>query len=207
MQILSTVRQLFAPVTLRRTAAHIEESEGATARTIDFCVPTALAAILHRIATPDGAERFLAALNETRRHAPLLEEIAAVLSSRHSAAALVAVGQGSVERIFGTISGPVVAAIAEECQVAAAAAADVLALITVLMLHETGKQALREEWDSQKLLEALGKERRVAARALPAEVARYIELYEAEPVAVAPPVEVPQPAQKWLHALKHLVRA
>ena len=141
-------------------------------------LPAVLAAILHRINDPAGSDLFLKALADSHHHGHLLSDLPAILSSRHSASAMFALGERVTRGLLGDVAPLVANAIAEECSLQRESAWDLLRLTALVTLEQIGQQARREKLTQPQLLQALNRQRGVAARALPPEVAKHITLYE-----------------------------
>jgi hypothetical protein len=189
MELLPAVRNSFTSAAVTRAAAHLGEAEGPVRRGLDQAIPSVLAAILHCISDTAGANRFIQVLGDSHHHDHLLTDLPAILSSRHSATAMLALGERTTRSLFGTLAQPVAQAIAEECEIQMHSAWDLLRLTALVTLEHIGREARRSQFTQQQLLDALGKQRGVAARALPPEVAKHITLYENPEVPAEAPGE------------------
>lgn len=187
MELLPAVRNAFSYAAVARAASHLGEAEGPVRRGIDQAIPSVLAAILQRISDPAGSDLFVKALADSHHHGHLLCDLPAILSSRHSASAMFSLGERSTRALFGDVAQPVANAIAEECSLQRESAWDLLRLTALVTLEQISQQARREHLTQPQLIDALNKQRGVAARALPPEVAKHITFYEnPEPVPAQP---------------------
>ena len=186
MELLPAVRNSFSYAAVARAASHLGEAEGPVRRGLDQAIPSVLAAILQRISDPAGSDLFLKALTDSHHHGHLLCDLPAILSSRHSASAMLALGERSTRALFGDAAQPVANAIAEECGLQPESAWDLLRLTALVTLEQISQQARREQLTQPQLLQVLNRQRGVAARALPPEVAKHITLYENPEVGEAP---------------------
>lgn len=186
MDLLVAVRNSFTPAALQRAAAHFGEAEGGVSRAIDQAIPTVAAGVLQSIADPASAGRILRLIADSHHHGRVLSDMPAILSSRNAAAAILTIGDRTAGVLFGGLLGPLAQAIAEESEVSKDCAADVLRLTCLVSFEVIAREAAAAQLTREAAIEALSKQRRVVARALPPEVAKLIHLYDSPGVPDQP---------------------
>jgi len=201
MEILTAVRDWYTPAAVLRLASYRREQEACTRRGIDQSIPTVVAAIVKLIAKPVGAQAFLDTLADSHHHRSMLSELPAVLSSRHAALAMLALGEKCRAQLFGDLERPVAQAIAQESALSLESALDILSLTTLLTLEVVGQDSSHRGLMAVEILEEVSRLRPQAARALPVEVAKHIELY-ADPASTgAATPQGPRVRLPWLAKL------
>lgn len=209
MEILALVRNSFSPSAIRRTASFLGEEEAKVRRGLQETIPAVLAQLINRTTvggspSATGAAFLTRLLARGSHDGNLLDEIGNILSNPRSAQAVVSLGERAAEGIFGTLSEPVRKAIAEDCGMSADSTAHLLSLTSLVSLEVLANQVAVKQLPAQAVMEELHAQRRTVARALPAEVARFIEFYEKAALEQTV-VIVETPVQRWKLRLLRLL--
>ncbi len=200
MEILALVRNSFSPAAVRRTASFLGEEEAKVRRGLQESIPAVLACLIIRTGNeapaPEGATFLSRLLARGSHDGNLLGEIANILSNPRSAQAVVSLGERAVDGIFGSLSEPVRKAIAEDCGMSLDSTAHLMSLTALVSLEMLAHQSSTRQLQVTDVIAQLHDQRRTIARALPAEVARFIEFYEKPAVEQTVTVEE-TPVRRW----------
>ncbi|MBI3721864.1 MAG: DUF937 domain-containing protein [Fimbriimonas ginsengisoli] len=183
MEILALVRNAFPTAAVRRTATFLGEEEAKVRRGLQEAVPAVLAALINRtssegVITEAGPAFVKRLLTRGSHDGGLLTEIANILSNVRSAQAIVSLGERAVEGIFASDADAVRKAVAEDCGMSSDSTAHLMSLTALVTLEVLAHETAVRQLTPETLLAQLHAQRRTIARALPAEVARFVEFYE-----------------------------
>lgn len=178
MNLLTAIADTLSPRVVYRASMLLREHERNTWMAIEQFIPTVLAAAIQYTHTEDGAADFLAMLDSGHLEGKIINELEGLLSNRIAAFAMLNIGERAAAKLMGDQMEPVILAVAGEIQIDESATREILALTTVVFLELLGRERAAKRLISYDPIVLLHHHRRKTARALPAEVARYIELYE-----------------------------
>jgi hypothetical protein len=178
MNLMTAIADTLSPRVVYRASILLREHERNTWMAIEQFIPTVLAAAIQFTHTEEGAAEFLNMLDSGHLEGKILNELEGLLSNRIAAFAMLSIGERAAAKLIGDPMDAVVGAVASELQIDESAARETLALTTVVFLELLGRERAAKRLISYDPIVLLHHHRRKTARALPAEVARYIELYE-----------------------------
>ncbi|MBS1823881.1 MAG: DUF937 domain-containing protein [Acidobacteria bacterium] len=178
MNLLTAIADTLSPRVVYRASMLLREHERNTWMAIEQFIPTVLAAAIQFTHTEEGAAAFLAMLDSGHLEGKIISELEGLLSNRIAAFAMLNIGERAAAKLMGDQMEPVILAVAGEIQIDESATREILALTTVVFLELLGRERAAKRLISYDPIVLLHHHRRKTARALPAEVARYIELYE-----------------------------
>lgn len=178
MNLLTAIADTLSPRVVYRASILLREHERNTWMAIEQFIPTVLAAAIQYTHTEDGAADFLALLDSGHLEGKIINELEGLLSNRIAAFAMLNIGERAASKLIGDPVDAVVNAVAGEIQLDESAAREVLALTTVVFLELLGRERAAKRLIAYDPIVLLHHHRRKTSRALPAEVARYIDLYD-----------------------------
>lgn len=178
MNLLNAIANTLSPGVVYRASLLLREHERNTWMAIEQFIPTVLAAAINFTHTEEGAAEFLGMLDSGHLEGRILNELESLLSNRIAAFAMLSIGERSAAMLIGEPMEAVVNAVASEIEMDEDAARELLALTTVVFLELLGRERAAKRLISYDPIVLLHYHRKKTARALPAEVARYIEMYE-----------------------------
>ncbi|MBL8179822.1 MAG: DUF937 domain-containing protein [Bryobacterales bacterium] len=178
MNLLSAIADTLSPGVVYRASLLLREHERNTWMAIEQFIPTVLASAIHYTHTQEGAADFLRMLDSGHLEGKIINELESLLSNRIAAFAMLNIGERAAARLIGDPIEVVIQAVAGEIQIEDSAAREILALTTVVFLELLGRERAAKRLISYDPIVLLHHHRRKTARALPAEVARYIDLYD-----------------------------
>lgn len=178
MNLLTAIADTLSPRVVYRASILLREHERHTWMAIEQFIPTILAAAIQYTHTEEGAADFLSMLDSSHLDGKIINELEGLLSNRIAAFAMLNIGERAAAQLIGDPVDAVVAAVAAEIEIDESAAHEILALTTVVFLELLGRERAAKRLISYDPIVLLHHHRRKTARALPAEVARYIELYD-----------------------------
>lgn len=178
MDLLRAISGALNPDIVRRTSDFLGEHDRNTWTAIEQIIPTVVAAAVSFASTIGGAQQLELLIERGRHEGRLLEEMSGLLSNRISAFSLLSFGERAIEKLLDEKAVPVAQVIAEESGIARDSAIELLNLTALVLIEILGRERASARFTPIDIPQLLLAQRRHAARALPAEVARHIELYE-----------------------------
>jgi len=178
MDLLRAISDALNPDIVRRTSDFLGEHDRNTWTAIEQIIPAVVAAAVSSVSTIGGAEQFELLMERGRHEGRLLAEMSGLLSNRISAFSLLSFGERAVEKLLGEKAPLVAQAVAEESGITRDSAIELLNLTALVLIEIVGRERAAARFTPIDVPQLLLAQRRHAARALPAEVARHIDLYE-----------------------------
>jgi hypothetical protein len=178
MDLLREISDALNPEVVRRTSDFLGEHDRNAWTAIEQIIPTVTAAAVHLVSTLGGAQQFELLIERGRHEGKLLNEMSNLLSNRISAFSLLSFGERVIEKILGDKAALAAEAIAEESGIARDSAIELLNLTALVLIEILGRERASARFTPADIPQLLLAQRKNVARALPAEVGRYIDLYE-----------------------------
>jgi OmpA-OmpF porin, OOP family len=168
IDLVDLVKGYLTPDVVRRTAALVGESSGATEKAFGGIVPALIGALTNAASTNDGARQLLRMLEAGKYDGRALNNLTRLFAGGAATQDVLSAGKGIVDSLFGAKLAGVSDLIARFAGVRAGSASSLLTLAAPLVLHVLGRQRASIGVGASSLASLLGDQRSLLAGTLPA---------------------------------------
>lgn len=179
MDLLQSISSTLDQRVLRRAGSLFGESEHKLRSASQQLIPAVVAAAINLTGSPEGSDRLFSLIQTGRHNGKMLSELESQLTSKHCAAALLSFGEQTCKYLLQEEQFQAIQHVVhDELQLNQEITKQLLSLISFVLLEQMGKVWRTPRLHPFDLIAWLQDHRRATARVLPAEIARYVELYE-----------------------------